>query len=127
MEITCWNCKTVIKLDDAAVAAAVAKMDETKLNFYDVPCTCGKVNRTQRSLFTGVTPAKAGSKATVLARSLHVRGDHSTSAETVAGLVKGQEVDVFETWTDGKNTWARIGEGMWSAVEFNGDKLLEVK
>ena len=69
MEITCWNCKTVATLDKAAIA----QMDASNKNFYDVPC-----------------------------------------------------VDVYETWTDGKNTWARIGEDTWAAVEYGGDKLMEI-
>ena len=138
MDIVCWSCKTVTKLDDAAIGAAIKQMDASKLGFFDVPCSsCKKVNRTQRTLFISALPAAAAAtttptavksqKAVVLARSLHVRGDHSTTSETVAGLVKGQEVEVFETWVDGKNTWARIGEGTWAAVEYNGEKLLEVK
>lgn len=52
MDITCWNCKTVTKLDKAAVEAAIAAMDASKLGFHDVPCaSCGKSNRTARDLF----------------------------------------------------------------------------
>lgn len=140
MDIVCWSCKTVTKLDDAAVGAAIKQMDAAKLGFFDVPCSsCKKVNRTQRTLFVSALPAASTAptaptpvavktrKAVVLARSLHVRADHSTSSETVAGLVKGQDVEVFETWAEGKNTWARIGEGTWAAVEYNGEKLLDIK
>jgi hypothetical protein len=138
MDIVCWSCKTVTKLDNDAIGAAIKQMDASKLGFFDVPCSsCKKVNRTQRTLFVSALGSastfasaaapKAGSKAVVLARSLHVRADHSTKSETVAGLVKGQEVDVFETWVEGKNTWARIGEGTWAAVEYNGEKLLTLK
>jgi uncharacterized protein YgiM (DUF1202 family) len=62
-------------------------------------------------------------KAVILARSLHVRKDHSAKTETVAGLVKGDEVVVLET--DGKNTWARIGNDKWAAMESDGQKLME--
>ena len=142
MDIICWNCKTVTKLDAAGINAAVKKMNDTKLGFFDVPCSqCKKTNRTQRAAFVAAlasigaagipapapAPAPATRKATVMVRSLHVRADHSTTSETVAGLVRNQEVEVFETWTDGKNTWARIGEGTWAAVEYNGEKLLDVK
>lgn len=52
MDITCWNCKTVTKLDKAAVEAAIAAMDASKLGFHDVACAgCGKSNRTARDLF----------------------------------------------------------------------------
>lgn len=58
MEITCWNCKTVVKLDKAAVEAAIAAMDASKLGFHDVPCaSCGKSNRTARDLFVSALEA----------------------------------------------------------------------
>lgn len=146
MDITCWNCKTVTTLDNAGIVAAIQKMDATKLGFYDVPCAkCGKKNRTQRTaLMAGLASAKAAPeviakaaaaapapatamhKAKVVARSLRVREDHNTNCDIVAGLVKNQEVEVFETWTDGKDTWARIGEGTWAAVEWNGEKMMEL-
>ena len=136
MEITCWNCKTVTTLDQAAIESAIAKMDETKLGFHDVPCaSCKKINRTSRSVFTGIKPVATITmntttttitKAKVVTRSLRVREDHNTTCEVVAGLVFDQVVDVLETWTDGKNTWARIGEGTWAAVEYNGDKMMEI-
>ena len=52
MDITCWNCKKVTPLDKAAVQAALAAMDTSKLGFYDVACSgCGKANRTTRDTF----------------------------------------------------------------------------
>jgi len=70
--------------------------------------------------------AAAGREGTVVVASLHVRKDHSTTSETVAGLVKGNKVKVLGTWTDGKNTWAQIGPGQWAAVEYNGKKMIEL-
>lgn len=53
MDIACWNCKKVITLDKAAVEAALAAMDASKLGFHDVPCaSCGKSNRAARDVFT---------------------------------------------------------------------------
>jgi hypothetical protein len=60
MDITCWNCKTVTKLDKVAVESAVAKMNETKLGFYDIVCpSCGKANRTARDQFDAALMAFA--------------------------------------------------------------------
>ena len=69
------------------------------------------------------TPVKR--KATVTTRSLHVRKDHSTKSETMAGLNYGDKVEVLTTWTDGKNTWAQIGPDRWIAMVYNGDTLAE--
>ena len=53
MDIACWNCKTGIKLDKAAVEAALAQMDASKVGFHDVHCaSCGKSNRATRDVFT---------------------------------------------------------------------------
>ena len=65
-------------------------------------------------------------EGTVLVASLHVRKDHSTTSETVAGLVKGNKVKVLATWTDGTNTWAQIGPDQWAAIEHNGKKMIDV-
>lgn len=52
MDITCWNCKTITKLDKAAVEAILTSMDASKLSFHDIACSsCGKSNRTARDLF----------------------------------------------------------------------------
>ena len=144
MDITCWNCKTVTTLDNAGIVAAIQAMDATKLGFYDVPCAkCGKKNRTQRTaLMAGLAGAKAApevlaqaaahapsaaqNKAKVTVASLRIREEHNTTCDIVGGLVKDQEVDVFETWTDGKDTWVRIGEGTWAAAEWNGQKMMEL-
>ncbi len=63
---------------------------------------------------------------TVITRSLHVRKDHSTTSETMAGLVKGDKVDIIATWTDGKNTWAQLGPDRWSAIIYNGEALIKL-
>ena len=70
--------------------------------------------------------AAAAREGTVLVASLHVRKDHSTTSETVAGLVKGNKVKVLATWTDGTNTWAQIGPDQWAAIEHNGKKMIDV-
>jgi hypothetical protein len=70
--------------------------------------------------------AAAQREGTVMVASLHVRKDHSTTSETVSGLVKGNKVKVLGTWTDGKNTWVQIGPDQWAAVEYNGKKMIEL-
>jgi hypothetical protein len=62
----------------------------------------------------------------VLVASLHVRKDHSTTSETMAGLSKGDKVTIISTWTDGKNTWAQLGPDRWAAIEHNGKTMIEV-
>jgi len=75
-----------------------------------------------------MAPMAAGAQreGTVMVASLHVRKDHSTTSETVSGLVKGNKVKVLATWTDGKNTWVQIGPDQWAAAEHNGKKMIEL-
>ncbi len=66
-------------------------------------------------------------KGVVTAHSLYIRADHDARAKSVGGLVAGNEVKILETWTDGKNTWARIGEDQWSAMEYDGKTYIKVE
>jgi len=68
--------------------------------------------------------AAAPKKGVVTTRSLRVRKDHSTASEVVAGLVDGNEVTILETWSDGKNTWAKLEHG-WAAMVYNGETYIK--
>lgn len=70
--------------------------------------------------------AAAPKKGVVNVRSLHVRKEHSTTSAEVGGLTHGEEVTILETWTDGKNTWAKLGPDRWAAIEYNGDTLIKL-
>jgi len=70
--------------------------------------------------------AAAPKKGVVNVRSLHIRKEHSTSSAEVGGLTHGEEVTILETWSDGKNTWARLGPDQWAAIEYNGDTLIKL-
>ena len=68
--------------------------------------------------------AAAPKKGVVTTRSLRIRADHNTKAEVVAGLVNGDEVTILSTWTDGKNTWAKLDRG-WAAMVYNGETYIK--
>jgi hypothetical protein len=70
--------------------------------------------------------AAAPKKGIVNVRSLHIRKDHSTTSAEVGGLVKGEEVTILETWTDGKNNWAKLGPDKWAAITYNGETLIKL-
>jgi hypothetical protein len=63
---------------------------------------------------------------TVLVRSLRVRSGHSKKDPVVAGLVKGQKVEIISTWTDGTDTWAQVGPDQWSAVVYKGEAMIDL-
>ena len=62
----------------------------------------------------------------VTVRSLRIRADHNTTSEVVAGLVEGDEVTILSTWTDGKDTWAKLDKG-WAAMVYDGETYIEVR
>ena len=64
-------------------------------------------------------------KGVVIVRSLRIRADHNTTSEVVAGLVDGDEVTILSTWTDGKDTWARLDKG-WAAMVYDGETYIKV-
>lgn len=70
--------------------------------------------------------AAAPKKGVVNVRSLHIRKEHSTTSAEVGGLTHGEEVTILETWSDGKNTWAKLGPDQWAAIVYNGDTLIKL-
>jgi len=69
--------------------------------------------------------AAAPKKGVVTVRSLRIRADHNTTSEVVAGLVDGNEVTILSTWSDGKNTWAKLDKG-WAAMVYDGDTYIKL-
>lgn len=71
------------------------------------------------------TVAAAPKKGVVAVRSLRIRADHNTTSEVVAGLVDGDEVSILTTWSDGKNTWAKLDKG-WAAMVYDGETYIKL-
>lgn len=69
--------------------------------------------------------AAAPKTGTVTVRSLRIRADHNTTSEVVAGLVDGDEVTILSTWSDGKDTWAKLDKG-WAAMIYDGETYIKV-
>lgn len=149
MQMTCFNDQNVWTVSGINMAAARLRfaLGFAEETFY---CPkCGKGNKVSKAAFqAAVNAPQAGTAGkppgpaspmpgagpvlatarhgTVLVRSLHVRKDHSTKSETMAGLVKGNKVDIIATWSDGKNIWAQLGPDRWSAIEYNGEALIKL-
>lgn len=71
--------------------------------------------------------AAAPKKGIVQVRSLHIRKDHSATSSGVGGLVEGNEVTIYDTWTDGKDTWVRIGPDQWAAMIYGGETYIKLQ
>lgn len=106
---------------DKASAAAAAKAEADRLAAAKAAAAKAEADRAAAAARAAAQPKKG----VVTVRSLHVRKDHSTKAETVAGLVKDEEVTFTETWTDGKDTWVKIGPDKWAAMIYNGETYIK--
>ena len=69
--------------------------------------------------------AAAPKKGVVTIKSLRIRADHNTTSEVVAGLVNGDDVMILSTWSDGKNTWAKLDKG-WAAMVYEGETYIKL-
>ncbi len=69
--------------------------------------------------------ATAPKKGIVAVRSLRIRADHNTTSEVVGGLVDGNEVTIHSTWSDGKDTWAKLDNG-WAAMVYDGETYIKL-
>ncbi len=69
--------------------------------------------------------APAPKKGIVTVRSLRIRADHNTASEVVGGLVDGNEVTILSTWSDGKDTWAKLDKG-WAAMVYDGETYIKL-
>jgi ATPase subunit of ABC transporter with duplicated ATPase domains len=79
---------------------------------------------TRRTVTASQMAPAAPRKGVVTVRSLRVRADHSTASEVVGGLVNGDEVTILTTWSDGKDTWAKLANG-WAAMVYDGEDYIK--
>lgn len=56
---------------------------------------------------------------------LRMRAGPGTGYAIVGSLAFGQVVEVLETKAVGADTWARVGQGQWSAAKYHGAVYLE--
>lgn len=70
--------------------------------------------------------APAEKQGVVNVRSLPIYEDHNTRAKVIGGLVEGNPLNILETWTDGNNTWGRLGPEQWVPIHNDGENLVEL-
>ena len=131
----CPNCKTQNVLTKDEFEAAEDAKAQIPVTGTQTGTGTATETRQPRGGIVGKAPAKTAPgpgpsirqrQGVVRVRSLHVRKDHSTRAETMAGLRKGDRVAIINTWTDGENTWAQLGPERWAAIEHNGEALIDL-
>ena len=68
--------------------------------------------------------AAAPKNVVITVRNLRVHADHSTTSEIVAGVANGDKVHIDSTWSDGKNTWAKLDQG-WAVMVYDGETYIK--
>jgi ATPase subunit of ABC transporter with duplicated ATPase domains len=119
-----------IAADKAAAKAAVDKAAAEKAAAQKVAAQKAAVAKAaaQKAAAERSAAAKAAAapkKGVVTVRSLRIRAEHNTTSEVVAGLVKGDEVTILTTWSDEKNTWAKLDKG-WAAIVYDGETYIQL-
>ncbi len=131
----CPNCKAQNVLTEAEFEAAENAKEQIPVTGTQTGTETAGTGREPRGGVVGRAPGKPvvgpgpsirQRRGVVRVRSLHVRKDHSTRSETMAGLRKGEQVTILNTWTDGENTWAQLGPERWAAIEYNGEALIDL-
>ncbi|HSL44223.1 MAG TPA: SH3 domain-containing protein [Anaerolineales bacterium] len=112
---------------DKAVPENVASEEPAadKMADRNVPQQRAAQIRTEAQEETLQRAAAAPKKGIVAVRSLRIRADHTTASEVVGGLVRGDEVSILSTWSDGKNTWAKLENG-WAAMLYDGETYIQL-
>jgi hypothetical protein len=118
---------------EAAAKAAAEKADAEKAaaeKEVAERAAAAKKAAAERGAALRATVEKAAAEAAprkgiVTVRSLRIRADHNTTSEVVAGLVDGNEVTILDTWSDGKDTWAKLDKG-WAAMVYDGETYIKL-
>jgi membrane protein involved in colicin uptake len=112
----------------AADKAAAEKLAAEQAAAAKLAAERAAVDRAMAEKAAAAEAAKAAApkKGVVTARSLHIRKDHNANSAEVGGLIKGNEVTILETWTDGTNTWARLGPDQWAAIHYKGETYIDI-
>jgi hypothetical protein len=64
--------------------------------------------------------------AIVQVRDVEARRDHSSWSEVMGTFSKGERITIVDTWTDGENTWVKLGPERWINIEQDGEPVLDL-
>jgi hypothetical protein len=107
------------------VKAAAVKAANEKVAHQKAAAQRATVQQAATQRIEAAKAAAAPRKGVVTIKSLRIRAEHNTTSEVVAGLVDGNEVSVLSTWSDGKNTWAKLDKG-WAAMVYDGKTYIKL-
>ncbi|HSL28476.1 MAG TPA: SH3 domain-containing protein [Anaerolineales bacterium] len=108
-----------------ALKSMTLKAESEKVAHQQAATRRGTVQKAAAERFEAVKAAAAPKKGIVTIKSLRIRADHNTTSKVVGGLVDGNEVSILSTWSDGKNTWAKLDKG-WAAMVYDGETYIKL-
>lgn len=65
-------------------------------------------------------------QAIVRVRGVEARRDHSNWSEVMGAFSKGERITIVDMWSDGENTWVKLGPERWVNLEQDGESVLEL-
>ena len=65
-------------------------------------------------------------EAIVRVRGVDARRDHSSWSEVMGSFHKGEKITIVDTWSDGENTWVKLGPERWINIEQDGEPVLDL-
>ena len=65
-------------------------------------------------------------EAIVRVRGVEARRDHSSWSEIMGSFNKGEKITIVDTWSDGENTWVKLGPERWINIEQDGEPVLDL-
>ena len=71
-------------------------------------------------------PAIMQRQAIVRVRGVEARRDHSNGSEVMGAFSQGEMLTIVDMWTDGENTWVKLGPERWVELEQDGETVLDL-
>jgi hypothetical protein len=65
-------------------------------------------------------------QAVVRVRGMKARREHSNWSEIMGEFSKGEIITIVDTWSDGENTWVKLGPERWINIEQDGEPVLDL-
>jgi hypothetical protein len=64
--------------------------------------------------------------AIVRVRGVEARREHSNWSEVMGAFSQEERITIVDTWTDGEDTWVKLGPERWVNLEQDGEPVLDL-
>jgi hypothetical protein len=71
-------------------------------------------------------PVGQSRQAIVQVRGVEAHRDHNNWSEVMGAFSRGEKITIVDTWSDGENTWVKLGPERWVNLEQDGEASIEL-